>query len=80
MDSNSKGKFRKELEVEGDGDIVGCLYPVRLTRKERKAAERDMSRFRCGLERNMERKKYNRKRTVIVFFGGVGLVFLLLLL
>ena len=79
MDSNSEEELRKELEVEGDGEIVGCLYPVRLTRKELKA-ERDMSRRRCELPGAMARKKYNRKRAVIVFFGGVGLVFLLLLL
>ena len=48
-------------------------------RKELKA-ERDMSRRRCELPGAMARKKYNRKRAVIVFFGGVGLVFLLLLL
>ena len=79
MDSNSEEELRKELEVEGNGVIVGCRYPVSPTRKALKA-ERDMSSRRCELPGAMARKKYNRKRAVIVFFGGVGLVFLLLLL
>ena len=63
---------------EGLGVTLGCVSSVRPTRKARKA-ERDMSRHQCELPGAMARKKYNRKRAVIVFFGGVGLVFLLLL-
>ena len=58
MESNSKGKFRKELPPELD------MYRG----------------FRCEYPVSMARKKYNRKRAVIVFFGGYGLVFLFLLL
>ena len=80
VNSNSEEELRIGLRVEDNGDIViGCGYPVRPTRKALKA-DRDMSSRRCELPGAMARKKYNRKRAVIVFFGGVGLVFLLLLL
>ena len=79
VNSNSEEELRIGLRVEDNGVTIGCGYPVRPTRKARKA-ERDMFRHQCELPVAEARKKYNRKRAVIVFFGGVGLVFLLLLL
>ena len=84
MDSNSEEELRKQLElpklrIDEFGVTLGCVGSVSPTRKALKA-ERDMSRNQCELPVAEARKKYNRKRAVIVFFGGVGLVFLLLLL